>query len=77
MIEERIKDFFIQKGKADGLAYDTDLFSGGYIDSLFAFEMVVYLEETFLIKIGDSEITEDGFRTINSIAAIVGRIKGE
>ena len=50
---------------------DTDLFKGGYIDSLFAFEMVVYLEETFGVRIPDKAITEDNFRTIAAIAALI------
>ena len=37
---EKIKEFFISRRKGDDLAYDTDLFRGGYINSLFALEMV-------------------------------------
>ncbi|MCC8123106.1 MAG: phosphopantetheine-binding protein [Oscillospiraceae bacterium] len=76
MIEEKIRDFFIEKHKADGLADDTDLFKGGIVDSLFAFEMVVYLEDTFGVRIPDQEITENNFRTILSIAAMIRRIQG-
>jgi len=71
MIESKIKDFFIEKRRAAGLENDTDLFKGGYIDSLFAFEMVVYLEETFGVRIPDTAITEDNFRTLGAIAALV------
>jgi Acyl carrier protein len=71
MIESKIKDFFIEKRRATGLENDTDLFKGGYIDSLFAFEMVVYLEETFGVRIPDTAITEDNFRTLAAIAALV------
>jgi len=71
MIESKIKDFFIEKRRATGLENDTDLFKGGYIDSLFAFEMVVYLEETFGVRIPDKAITEDNFRTIGAIAALI------
>ena len=75
MIEERIREFFVSKRKAAGLDFDTDLFKGGYIDSLFAFEMVVYLEEAFGVSIPDSEISEGNFRTIGAIAAMVRRIR--
>jgi methoxymalonate biosynthesis acyl carrier protein len=77
MIENKIRDFFAEKKIADGLEFDTDLFSGGFINSLFAFEMVVYLEEAFGVKIPDGEITEGNFRTIDSIAAMIRKIKGE
>ena len=75
MIEDQIKEFFASKRKAGGLENGMDLFKGGYIDSLFAFEMVVYLEETFGVHIPDGEITEANFRTIDDIAAMVRRIK--
>jgi methoxymalonate biosynthesis acyl carrier protein len=70
---EKIKEFFISRRKGDDLAYDTDLFRGGYINSLFALEMVLFLEETFKIKISNKEISEKNFRTIDSIAAVVER----
>ena len=77
MTEYLVKDFFIEKHRAAGLDFDTDLFSGVFIDSLFAFEMVSYLEETFAIRIPDSEINENNFRTIRLIADMIRRIKGE
>ncbi len=72
-IQEQILEFFREKKKADGLAYDTDLFKGGYIDSLFALEMVVYLEDTFHIRLRNEDISEENFRTIDAIAATVER----
>jgi len=72
---EKIMEFFKSRGKSDELGYDTDLFKGGYINSLFALEMVLYLEQTFKIKIKNKEITEKNFRTINNIAEVVERSK--
>lgn len=77
MIEKRIKEFFVQKRKADNLEFDTDLFKNKVVDSLFAFEMVVFLEDTFKVRIKDSEITEDNFRSINSIADMIRRSGGK
>ena len=71
-----IMDFFIEKGKADGLTFDKDLFEGGFVDSLFALEIVVYLEKTFSIRIKNKEITEENFRTIDNIAELVIRSMG-
>jgi methoxymalonate biosynthesis acyl carrier protein len=70
---EKIMEFFKSRGKADELAYHTDLFKGGYVNSLFALEMVVFLEETFGIKIKNKDINEKNFRTIDNIAAVVER----
>lgn len=73
----KIMEFFVNKNKSEGLSYDTDLFKGGFINSLFALEMVVYLEKTFDIKIKNKDITEKNFKTIENIANIVMSYKGE
>jgi methoxymalonate biosynthesis acyl carrier protein len=74
--KERILGFFRERGKAEGLDYSTDLFKGGFINSLFALEMVVFLEDTFKIKIKNKDITENNFRTIENIADVVERSRG-
>lgn len=75
MNEEKILHFFEEKG-IHNLDFDTDLFKGGFINSLFALEMVVYLEDTFKIRIKDKDISEQNFKTISAIAALVERTKG-
>lgn len=74
--KERILEFFKERGKSEGLDYSTDLFKGGFINSLFALEMVVFLEDTFKIKIKNKDITENNFRTIETIANVVERSRG-
>lgn len=68
-------EFFVQKGRAEGLTFDTDLFAGGFVDSLFALEIVIYLENTFGLRIKNSEIREENFKTIHAMAALVERLK--
>ena len=70
---DAIMDFFVQKRRAEGLTFDKDLFEGGFVDSLFALEIVVYLEKTFGIRIKNREITEENFKTIDNIAELVTR----
>lgn len=75
-IKDSIRMFFKMNGKREDIADDLDLFKGGYVNSLFALQMVMYLEDTFKIKIKNKEITEKNFRTIESIAEVVARVKG-
>jgi len=77
MTEQKILEFFRAKGKSTGLEFDTDLFKGGFVNSLFALEMVVYLEKAFGVRIRNSDITQENFRTISSIAGVVNRARGE
>ena len=76
MTKEKIFEFFKAKGVSDNLDFETDLFKGGFIDSLFAFEVVVFLEETFGVHLDNKDITEENFRTITSMANMIDRIRG-
>lgn len=68
--QERIMGFFNSKGIND-IENDTDLFKGGYVNSLFALEVVMFLEKEFKIKIKNKDITEKNFKTVNSMAEVV------
>ena len=68
--QERIMEFFKSKNITD-IQTDTDLFKGGYVNSLFALEIVMFLDKEFKIKIKNKDITEKNFRTIDSMAAVI------
>lgn len=68
--QERIMGFFNSKGIND-IENNTDLFKGGYVNSLFALEVVMFLEKEFKIKIKNKDITEKNFKTVNSMAEVV------
>lgn len=68
-VEERVLEFF--KSKGNNITVDTDLFKGGYVNSLFALEVVMYLEKEFKIKIKNKDITENNFKTVAQIARTV------
>ncbi|HEX6357943.1 acyl carrier protein, partial [Actinophytocola sp.] len=50
---------------------DTDLFSAGVVTSLFAMELVVYLEEAFGVEVSGDELRLDNFRTVHAMTALV------
>ncbi len=68
---ERIYKFFVDKKKADGLTYDTELLKSRYINSLFALQIVMFVEKEFGVKLGRREISTENFHSINAIAALV------
>ena len=68
--QERIMEFFKSKNISD-IQNDTDLFKGGYVNSLFALEIVMFLEKEFKIKIKNKDITEKNFKTVQSMAKVV------
>ena len=55
---------------------DEDIFSLGFINSLFAMELVMFIEKTFGITLGNAELRIDNFRTVTAMAALVDRQAG-
>jgi acyl carrier protein len=53
------------------IADDTALIDEGYLTSLQTVELLMFLEENFNIEIDPSEVDEDNFHSLNSIAALV------
>jgi methoxymalonate biosynthesis acyl carrier protein len=51
-----------------------DIFALGFVNSLFAMELVMFIEKTFAITIPNEELRIDNFRTANSMAELVSRL---
>jgi methoxymalonate biosynthesis acyl carrier protein len=54
---------------------DVDLFATGGLSSLFAMELVVYLEQTFGVVIAGPDLNLDNFRTVRAMVALVRRLR--
>jgi methoxymalonate biosynthesis acyl carrier protein len=51
-----------------------DIFALGFVNSLFAMELVMFIEKTFGITIPNAELRIDNFRTANTMAELVSRL---
>jgi acyl carrier protein len=65
-IEENL--LFLRPGLELG---DDDLLGAGIVDSLGFVELVETVEERYGVDVGDGEITEENFGSIDAIAAFV------
>lgn len=72
---EILLDFFANEKKISGIDENTDLFKEGHVNSLFALEMVVFLEKTFSLKIPRKEMNKANFTSVGTMAALVERLK--
>lgn len=52
---------------------DDNIFESGLVNSLFAMQLVVFLEEEFDISISNNEIDIENFRSINAISALIDK----
>jgi methoxymalonate biosynthesis acyl carrier protein len=74
-IEEQITRFVAAKTKATP-AVDQDLIATGLATSMFAMQLVVYLEQTFGLEIVGKDLQLTNFRTVEAMAALVRRLRG-
>lgn len=54
---------------------DQDLFKSGLVSSMFAMQLVVYLEESYDIAIIGPELKLDNFRTVQAMTELVLRLR--
>jgi len=73
-IEERIHDFVRDRFPTVEFADGDDIFSLGFVNSLFAMELVLFVEGTFAVTVVNDELRLDNFRSVDSMAALVRRL---
>jgi acyl carrier protein len=76
-MREKIKKFLAQNKNTDGLADDDDLFEKGFVDSLFALQLIMFLERELKIRIPNELINEDNFRSVDAIVGTVTPLQGQ
>jgi acyl carrier protein len=50
---------------------DDDIFALGFVNSLFALELVVFIEKAFAIRLPNEVLTLDNFRSVNAMARMI------
>lgn len=73
-IEEAVLGFL--EGKTKVVAKpDQDLFASGLVSSMFAMELVVFLEQSYDVMIIGSDLKLDNFRTVHAMTRLVLRLR--
>jgi acyl carrier protein len=74
-VKDRIREYIVEEfAKSKGINQVSDqevLTKNGIIDSMGIFRLVAFLEETFNVRIGDEEITNDNLESIDAIERLV------
>jgi acyl carrier protein len=75
-IQTQIEQFILDdllSGSRPSLDPDEHLFQNGTLDSLATLRLITFLEEAFGLQIGDGEVGDENFGSVNRIAAFVAR----
>ncbi|MCA2217198.1 acyl carrier protein [Jidongwangia harbinensis] len=73
-VERHIGQFLAARVN-DDVPVDRDLFASGLVSSMFAMELVVFLEQAFALEILGEDLKRDNFRTIRSMTDLVLRLQ--
>lgn len=69
----RITDFVSRAFQGRDLAPGDDIFALGFGNSLFAMQLVAFVEKEFAIDIDSDDLEMDNFRSVQAIARLVDR----
>lgn len=74
--KELVRSFILRNCRGQSLADGDDIFALGLVNSLFAMQLVTFVESQFDLKVENEDLDVDNFRTVDAIAALVARKKG-
>lgn len=72
-IEKQIFEFIGQRFPNIELASDDDIFALGFVNSLFAMELVMFIENAFKFSIPNELLKLENFRTVESMTKLVSQ----
>ncbi|WP_028591852.1 acyl carrier protein [Paenibacillus massiliensis] len=70
-IKSRIREMLSQFIKSQDIEDHDDIFAIGDVDSLFAMQLVVFIEKEFGIEIDNDDLDLNNFKSIDAISALV------
>ena len=75
-IKETVRRFILSSIAIADLNDDDDLFELGIVNSLFAVQLVTFIEKTFVIEVEMDDLDIDNFKSLNATTAFVVRKNG-
>jgi acyl carrier protein len=70
---ETIRAFVARHTGGEPVADDRDLFAGGLVSSLFAVQIVMWVERTFELSVQSDDLDMANIRSVDAIADFVAR----
>jgi acyl carrier protein len=70
-IQVKIKEFLSRFFRNHDLQLDEDIFALGFINSMFAMQLVLFIEQEFQINIENEDLDFANFKTINAMTRLI------
>jgi methoxymalonate biosynthesis acyl carrier protein len=75
-IRGKVREFVSRFVRGHDLKDGEDIFATGFVNSMFAMQLVQFVETTFGITVESEDLEIDNFRSIDAITALVQRKSG-
>lgn len=72
-LKQRIREFIERHVRQRNFDDDVDIFALGFVNSMFAMQLVLFVEKDFGIKVEDEDLEIDNFKSVNAIGDLVER----
>ena len=72
-IKTKVREFLGRTIRNHTVQDDEDIFAAGFVNSLFAMQLVLFVEREFAFAVSDEDLVLDNFRTINALSGLVAR----
>jgi methoxymalonate biosynthesis acyl carrier protein len=76
-IKETVRGFILRSIAITKLDDDDDLFESGIVNSLFAVQLMTFIEKTFSIEVEMDDLDIENFKSLNSTTAFVLKKNGQ
>ena len=70
-IKDIVKRFISSSTSIANLDDDDNLFESGIVNSLFAVQLMTFVEKTFAIEVGMDDLDIENFKSLNATTAFV------
>ena len=67
----KVRTFLARFFKSREIQEDEDIFALGFVNSLFAMQLVLFVEKEFSVTIDNKDLDFNNFKSINAIANLV------
>jgi acyl carrier protein len=75
-IKQRVREFLSRYLRQHELRDDEDIFGTGFVNSLFAMQLVMFVEKEFGIAVESDDLDLENFRSVDAITGLVCRKQG-
>jgi acyl carrier protein len=72
-VKETVRNFINNSINIDGLGDDENLFESGIVNSLFAVQLMTFVERIFRIEIGIEDLDVGNFKSVSATAMFIER----